>query len=541
MKTPPIFHMSTIFKKLLFLLFSLLLLFPALLFSQQPDPNEGLRKIQVALQIINYAYVDTVNEAQLVDKAIVEMLKELDPHSIYIPKEELQRANEPLQGNFEGIGIQFEILKDTIVVVHPLTGGPSEKLGIISGDKIVKIDGEDVIGKHVNNQFVLDHLRGKKGTKVEISIYRKGKKGLLEYTIVRDKIPINSIDAVYMIAPETGYINLNRFSLSTTQEFQDAVKKLKGEGMKNLILDLRNNAGGYMAPAIELSDEFLGVGKIIVYTEGTKSQRENFYSTFRGNSEDGKLVIMINENSASSSEIVAGAVQDWDRGLIVGRRSFGKGLVQRPYNLPDSSQIRLTTARYHTPSGRYIQKPYKDGVEEYYNDFSNRIRNGELVHADSIKFPDSLKYQTANGRTVYGGGGIMPDVFIPWDSSFLTDYYLDMRRNNIINPLVSEYIDKNRQDLLRKYPDITSFKSDFEIGEPLMELFLKAVEEADMEADEEQFKISEPLIKTQIKGLIAQKLYDITSFYIIANEMDPEVMRAVKIIQDDSLFKELAK
>jgi len=541
MKTPPIFHMSTIFKKLLFLLFSLLLLFPALLFSQQPDPNEGLRKIQVALQIINYAYVDTVNEAQLVDKAIVEMLKELDPHSIYIPKEELQRANEPLQGNFEGIGIQFEILKDTIVVVHPLTGGPSEKLGIISGDKIVKIDGEDVIGKHVNNQFVLDHLRGKKGTKVEISIYRKGKKGLLEYTIVRDKIPINSIDAVYMIAPETGYINLNRFSLSTTQEFQDAVKKLKGEGMKNLILDLRNNAGGYMAPAIELSDEFLGVGKIIVYTEGTKSQRENFYSTFRGNSEDGKLVIMINENSASSSEIVAGAVQDWDRGLIVGRRSFGKGLVQRPYNLPDSSQIRLTTARYHTPSGRYIQKPYKDGVEEYYNDFSNRIRNGELVHADSIKFPDSLKYQTANGRTVYGGGGIMPDVFIPWDSSFLTDYYLDMRRNNIINPLVSEYIDKNRQDLLRKYPDITSFKSDFEIGEPLMELFLKAVEEADMEADEEQFKISEPLIKTQIKGLIAQKLYDITSFYIIANEMDPEVMRAVEIIQDDSLFKELAK
>jgi len=541
MKTPPIFHMSTIFKKLLFLLFSLLLLFPALLFSQQPDPNEGLRKIQVALQIINYAYVDTVNEAQLVDKAIVEMLKELDPHSIYIPKEELQRANEPLQGNFEGIGIQFEILKDTIVVVHPLTGGPSEKLGIISGDKIVKIDGEDVIGKHVNNQFVLDHLRGKKGTKVEISIYRKGKKGLLEYTIVRDKIPINSIDAVYMIAPETGYINLNRFSLSTTQEFQDAIKKLKGEGMKNLILDLRNNAGGYMAPAIELSDEFLGVGKIIVYTEGTKSQRENFYSTFRGNSEDGKLVIMINENSASSSEIVAGAVQDWDRGLIVGRRSFGKGLVQRPYNLPDSSQIRLTTARYHTPSGRYIQKPYKDGVEEYYNDFSNRIRNGELVHADSIKFPDSLKYQTANGRTVYGGGGIMPDVFIPWDSTFLTDYYLDMRRNNIINPLVSEYIDKNRQDLLRKYPDITSFKSDFEIGEPLMELFFKAVEEADMEADEEQFKISEPLIKTQIKGLIAQKLYDITSFYIIANEMDPEVMRAVEIIQDDSLFKELAK
>ncbi len=518
----------------------LLLLFPLFLTAQNSTPNEGLRKLQVALQIIDFAYVDSVHEDKLVETAIVEMLKDLDPHSIYIPKEELQRANEPLQGNFEGIGVQFEILKDTIVVVHPLTGGPSEKLGISSGDKIVKIDGEDVVGKHVNNQFVLDHLRGKKGTKVNVSIYRKGRKGLLEYVIIRDKIPINSIDAVYMIAPEIGYINLNRFSLTTTQEFQDAVKLLKGEGMKRLILDLRNNAGGYMAPAIELSDEFLGLGKIIVYTEGMRSQRENFYSTFRGNFENGKLVIMINENSASSSEIVAGAIQDWDRGLIVGRRSFGKGLVQRPFNLPDTSQIRLTTARYHTPSGRYIQKPYKNGVEEYYKDFARRYSRGELVHADSIKLPDSLKYQTANGRTVYGGGGIMPDVFIPWDSTFLTDYYIDVRRNNIVNPLVSEYVDKNRQELLKEFPDFASYKTNFEIGEPLMELFFNATEEADMEKNEEQFTTSEPLIKAQIKGLIAQKLYNITSFYIIANEMDPEVIRAVEIIQDNSLFEGLS-
>lgn len=518
----------------------ILLLLPLVLPAQNQASADGLRKLQVAMQIIDYAYVDTVNDKKLVEKAITEMLKDLDPHSIYIPKEELQRANEPLQGNFEGIGVQFEILKDTIVVVHPLTGGPSEKLGIASGDKIVKIDGEDVVGSHLNNQFVLDHLRGKKGTKVNVSIYRKGKKGLLEYTIVRDKIPINSIDAVYMIAPEVGYINLNRFSLSTTQEFQDAVKKLKGEGMKNLILDLRNNAGGYMAPAIELSDEFLGLGKILVYTEGMRSPRENFYSTFRGNFENGKLVVMINENSASSSEIVAGAIQDWDRGLIVGRRSFGKGLVQRPYNLPDSSQIRLTTARYHTPSGRFIQKPYKNGVEEYYRDFATRYSRGELVHADSIKLPDSLKYQTANGRTVYGGGGIMPDIFIPWDSTFLTDYYLDVRRNNIVNPLVSEYIDKSRQELLKSYPDFASFKADYEIGELVMKLFFKAAEEAKMEMNEEQFAISEPLIKAQIKGLIAQKLYDINSFYIIANEKDPEVMRAVEIIRDDSLFHELS-
>ncbi|MBE0646273.1 MAG: S41 family peptidase [Bacteroidales bacterium] len=519
----------------------LLLLFPLVLAAQNNYPDENLRKLQVALQIIDYAYVDSVHEDKLVEKAIIEMLKELDPHSIYIPKEELQRANEPLQGNFEGVGIQFEILRDTIVVVHPLTGGPSEKLGIISGDKIVKIDGEDVVGKHINNQFVLDHLRGKKGTKVVVSIYRKGKKGLLEYAIIRDKIPINSIDAVYMIAPEIGYINLNRFSLTTTQEFQDAVKKLKSEGMKSLILDLRNNAGGYMAPAIELSDEFLGVGKILVYTEGMRSKRENFYSTYRGNFEEGKLVVMINENSASSSEIVAGAVQDWDRGLIVGRRSFGKGLVQRPYNLPDTSQIRLTTARYHTPSGRFIQKPYKNGVEEYYKDFANRYSRGELIHADSIKLPDSLKYQTANGRTVYGGGGIMPDVFIPWDSTYLTDYYLDMRRNNIVNPLISDYVDKNRQSLMNNYPDFNAFKTGFEIDEPFMELFFKAAEEAGMEKNEEQFATSEPLIKAQIKGLIAQKLYDITSFYMIANEMDPEVMRAVEIIQDDNLFQELVR
>jgi len=522
-----------------FIYFLLLFFFPLFLTAQNRNPDEGLRKLQVVIQAIDYYYVDSVHENELVEGAIVEMLKELDPHSIYIPKEELRRANEPLQGNFEGIGVQFEILRDTIVVVHPLTGGPSEKLGIISGDKIVKIDGEDVVGKQVTNQFVLDHLRGKKGTKVRVSIYRKGKKDLLEFVIVRDKIPINSIDAVYMIAPQTGYINLNRFSLTTTQEFQDAVKKLKGEGMKNLILDLRNNAGGYMAPAIELSDEFLGVGKLIVYTEGLNSPRENYYSTYRGNFENGKLVVMINENSASSSEIVSGAVQDWDRGLIVGRRSFGKGLVQRPFNLPDSSQIRLTTARYHTPSGRCIQKPYDNGVEDYYKDFSNRYSHGELVHADSIKFPDSLKYQTASGRTVYGGGGIMPDVFIPWDSSFLTDYYMDVRRNNIINPLVSEYVDANRQSLLKEYPDFESFKQSFSVGKSLMKIFLEAAEKAEIKMNEEQFTASEPLIKIQIKGLIAQKLYDITSYYVIANESDPEVMEAVKVIQDDALFRDL--
>lgn len=512
---------------------------PLSLAAQQNDFQESLRKLQIALQIINFAYVDTVDEDKLVTTAIVEMLKELDPHSIYISKEDVERANEPLEGKFEGIGIQFEILKDTITVVHPIPGGPSEKLGIRSGDKIVKIDGEEVVGEHVNNQFVLDHLRGDEGTKVNVSIFRRGRASLLDFTITRDKIPINSIDAVYMIAPETGYINLNRFSRTTTKEFQDAVRQLKAEGMKNLILDLRGNAGGYMAPAIDLSDEFLSLGKIIVYTEGARTKRENAFSTFKGNFEKGKLVVMINENSASSSEIVAGAVQDWDRGLIVGRRSFGKGLVQRPYSLPDSSQIRLTTARYHTPSGRCIQKPYEDGIEAYYRDFSDRYRRGELISADSIHLPDSLKYETANGRVVYGGGGIMPDVFIPWDSTPVTDFYLDVRRNNIINPLVGEYVDIHRNDLMAQYPDFESFRDDFSVDENLLELFFKAVDEAEIEHTDEDMDLSGTLIKAQIKGLIAQKLWDVTSYYVIVNGQDDEVLKAVEIIQDDARFKNL--
>lgn len=492
------------------------------------------------MQVIKYAYVDTINEEKLVDNAIVETLEMLDPHSIYIPKKDLQRTNEPLEGNFEGVGIQFEILKDTITVVHPLPGGPSEKLGIMSGDKIVRIDTELVVGNHINNQFVLDHLRGKRGTKVKVSIFRRGKKDLIDYIIVRDKIPINSIDASYMITPGTGYINLTRFSMTTTDEFTEAVKKLKNEGMQNLILDLRNNAGGYMAPAIDLSDEFLPIGKIIVYTEGVRSPRENFYSTFRGNFEKGKLIILINENSASSSEIVSGAVQDWDRGLIIGRRSFGKGLVQRPFNLPDSSQIRVTTARYYTPSGRFIQKPYSDGIEAYYKDFSERYRHGELVSQDSIKFPDSLKYSTANKRVVYGGGGIMPDIFIPWDSTPITDYYLDIRRHNIVNQVVSEYVDLNRKSLVKLYPDPDGFLREFIVDENFMDNFFKEAEKAGVKENDEEYTLSEALIKAQIKGLIAQKLWDTSAYYKVINLYDPEVQKALELMQDDANFSSLS-
>ena len=505
--------------------------------NRKEDPRAGVMKYRDAMEIIKYAYVDSVDEPKLVEKAIIETLKELDPHSMYISKKDIERANEGLVGNFEGIGIQFEILKDTITVVHPIPGGPSEKLGIMSGDKIIRINNEDAVGKKISNQYVLDRLRGKKGTKVTVSIFRKGKKELIDYTITRDKIPINSIDAAYMITPVTGYINLNRFSSTSLQEFTDAVKRLKGEGLKNLILDLRNNAGGYLNSAIELSDEVLPSSKLIVYTEGMRSTREDYYSTSKGMFETGKLVIMINENSASASEIVSGAVQDWDRGIILGRRSFGKGLVQRPFVLSDSSQIRLTTARYHTPSGRCIQKPYSEGNEKYFEDFSNRMKNGELENADSIKFPDSLKYYTSKHRVVYGGGGIMPDVFTAWDSTPITDYYLDLRRKNVINLYIGDYVDQNRPSLQKNYPDFKSFDQNFLVDDAFMDNFFALAEKEGVKKDEKQYLLSEKLIKSQIKALIAQKLWDITAFFQIVNQSDDEVMKAVEVMQNDGLFK----
>jgi carboxyl-terminal processing protease len=506
---------------------------------QRQDPNAGIKKYNAAMQLINYAYVDTINEARLVEKAIVETLKELDPHSVYISKKDVQKANEPLEGNFDGIGVQFEILKDTISVVHSISGGPSEKLGIMSGDKIVKIDGELVVGKKITNQFVLDHLRGKRGTKVNVSIFRKGKKELIDFTITRDKIPINSIDAAYMIKPGIGYINLNKFAQTSMQEFTESVNKLNTNGMKHLILDLRNNSGGYMGTAIDLSDEFLQAGKLIVYTQGRNSPREDFYSTSRGLCEQGKLVIMINENSASASEIVSGAIQDWDRGIIVGRRSFGKGLVQRPYQLPDSSQIRLTTARYYNPSGKCIQKSYAEGLDKYYEDFSRRMKHGELIHPDSIKFPDSLKYYTAHKRVVYGGGGIMPDVFIPWDSTPISDYYLDLRRKNVINSYVSDYIDKSRKSLKSQYPEFSSFDKSFKVDDAFMADFFTYADKEGVKKDDKGWAASEKLIKSQLKGLIAQKLWDMTELYTIINQSDEEVLKAIEVVEDDALFTKL--
>jgi carboxyl-terminal processing protease len=382
-------------------------------------------------------------------------------------------------------------------------------------------------------------LRGKRGTKVNVSIYRHGHSDLIDYTIVRDKIPIYSVDAAYMIEPGIGYINLNKFSSTSMSEIEAGLNKLKDQGLKSLILDLRNNSGGLMNVAIDLSDEFLPAGKLIVYTEGVHSAKSDYNSTEHGLFEQGKLVVMINENSASASEIVSGAIQDWDRGIILGRRSFGKGLVQRPFDLPDSSQIRLTTARYHTPSGRCIQKPYTEGADKYDMELNTRFKHGELINPDSIKFPDSLKYYTSRKRVVYGAGGIMPDVFTAWDSTPITEYYKDIRRKNIVNLLIGDYVDKNRQTLQVRYPDFKTYDKEFVVDTNLMRDFSDLALKEGVKKNEKQYSLSENLIKNQISSLIAEKLFDVTSSVAVLNEYDREVLKAVEVIKNTALFDKL--
>ncbi len=506
-------------------------------YAQQHDPKKSDQKFAAALQIIRLQYVDTTNEEKLTEAAIAAMLKELDPHSVYMSKSDIDKANEPLIGNFDGIGVQFNIIKDTIIVITPVPNGPSEKLGIMSGDKIVKIDGEDAVGKDINSEYVVKKLRGPKGSSVKVSIFRRGKKELLEYTIVRDKIPINSLDAAYMATSEIGYIKLNKFAQNTMAEFSEALKKLKKSGMKSLILDLRDNSGGYLNTAIELADEFLKKDEMIVYTEGVNSPRQVNIATSVGEFEKGKLVVLINEGSASASEIVTGAVQDWDRGLVIGRRSFGKGLVQRPFTLPDLSVIRLTTAHYYTPTGRCVQKPYNDGVEKYYKDLQDRYKHGELMNPDSIKFPDSLKYYTPNKRVVYGGGGIMPDIFIPLDTTKFSDYYSDLLRKNIINQFVLKYLEDNREKLKAKYPDVEAFLKGYFIDEAFMNSFFAFSDAEGVKKDEAGYKTSELYIKNFIKAWIARNLWDYDAYWRISNEEDDVFIEAVKAIESKDMFR----
>jgi len=497
-------------------------------------------KFNTLMQLINYYYVEDVDQPKLTEEAIVAVLKELDPHSVYISKKDVEKTNEPLVGNFEGVGIQFQIYKDTILVISPVPGGPSDKLGILAGDKIIKINNEDAFGKKVTTQYVLDHLRGPKGSKVDVAIFRKGRNDLIDFSITRDKIPINSIDASYMLTDNIGYIKLSRFAATSTDEFIEAANDLKKQGMKNLVFDLRGNSGGYLNVAFDLADQFLPAGKLVVYTKGLRSPKQDFIATSSGIFESGKLVVLIDEGSASASEIVSGAVQDWDRGLILGRRSFGKGLVQRPYMLPDSSMVRITTARYYTPSGRCIQKSYADGEKDYRDEVFNRYKHGEMVHADSIKFPDSLRYFTQNKRVVYGGGGIMPDYFIPLDTAFYSRYYEDILRKGLLNEFTVQYIESRRNDLLKAYPDIKAFKNGFKDDQKLMDEFIAFAEKKEVPRKDKDIEVSGVQIKAVLKALVARNLFNMNAYFQMISSTDDDLTKAIEVIKNDSLFHKLS-
>ena len=497
-------------------------------------------KFEEILTYVNRMYVEDVDIEALTYQAIVSMLEQLDPHTSYISRADVKDANQRIDGNFVGVGVRFQILKDTLIVVEAIPGGPSEKLGIQAGDKIIKIENVLVAGIGLKNADVRAKLLGDLGTKVKIEIQRRNTKKLLSFTITRDKIPLNSVDCAYMVTPKTGYIKLNSFSRTTMEEIQVAMKALTTSGMENLILDLQNNGGGLLYTARDLADEFLAPGKLVVYSEGKHQPRTELKTERAGSWEKGRLVVLINENTASASEIVSGAVQDWDRGLIVGRRTFGKGLVQRPLPLSDGSELRLTVAKYYTPTGRWIQKPYSD-LEAYRNDYMDRYLHGEFTNQDSIKkFPDSLKYKTLNDkRTVYGGGGIMPDVFVPLDTLGYSDYFRDLVRGGNFNPFVLTYVEKNRSSLKKTYPTLETYISKFETDQKFMDEFFKYIktEQADLEFDEKGYAESEKEIKIRLKAMLAQDLFGTAAFYQIYNQTDDILLKAIEIVESDQYLK----
>ena len=516
-------------KKLL-LLISLVSVFNAK--AQSEDLTS--KKIQKVISYIDQFYVEEVDKDEIAEKAIKNLLKELDPHSVYISKEEVAAMNEPLVGNFEGVGIQFNILEDTILVVATIPGGPSEKVGVLAGDRIVLIDGENVAGIEITNKGVVDRLRGAKDTEVEVEIKRAGTKKLLDFKIVRDKIPIFSIDAAYMVNESVGYIKVSRFAAKTPEEFVNALNELKAEGMTDLIIDLKGNSGGYLNAAFTMTDELLEKDKLIVYTEGEKSPKNGMNATAYGNYETGNVIVLIDQYSASASEIMSGAIQDWDRGLVIGRRSFGKGLVQRPLPLPDGSQMRLTIAKYFTPSGRFIQKPYTDGVDSYRKDLSNRFTSGELTDSLLKEYPDSLKFKTAGGRIVYGGGGITPDIYVPIDTTFSSDFYSKVFRKGLINKFCLTYANNNRKQLIQFYPDVKVYDENFAADDEFLQEFLDYCRENEIEASEEDLEKSKKSMLVQIKALIARNLYDSEAFYYIYNkEMNESFLKALEAIENN--------
>lgn len=488
-------------------------------------------KLNEVLNYIEQEYVDTINEKKMVDESIENLLSQLDPHSAYITAEDLQSVNEPLEGNFDGIGVEFHMQNDTIMVVTPLPGGPSETVGIRAGDRIIKVDDKPVAGVHISNTDVMQKLRGPGGTKVKVTISRKGTEKTMDFIITRGKIPIFSIDAAYMLNKETGYIKISRFAATTYEEYLSAFHKLKKQGLKTLVLDLQGNPGGYLNAATKLADEFLPKNKLIVYTQGKARPRETYYSTATGEFEKGKLIVLINEGSASASEILAGALQDLDRATIVGRRSYGKGLVQEQSLFPDGSAVRLTIARYYTPSGRCIQKSYQNGIEQYNEDLIQRMKSGEMESADSIKIADSLKYKTAGGRIVYGGGGIVPDVFVPLDTNSLTTSYYA----GLINQFVFDFVDENREKLAG-FKDFKVFNKGFNISKEHLSQFYQYLQKRGIKKEKTKH-LDEYYLKINIKALIARQLFKNEGFYIILQETNPAITKALEIAEKKEKVK----
>ena len=514
-------------------------LFGAAQFRVGSGDDSSLRKLQFTEMAITNLYVDSVDEKKLVEDAIRGMLDKLDPHSSYLTPKEVKNLNEPLNGNFEGIGVQFNMIEDTLLVIQPVTNGPSEKVGILAGDRIVLVNDTAIAGVKMAKEEIMKRLRGPKGTKVHLGIVRQGIKDMLEFTVVRDKIPVKSIDATYMIRPGIGYIRIGNFGATTHQEFLESLDKLREQGMTDLILDLQENGGGYLKAAVDIAEEFLQKGDLIVYTEGRRVPRTEYTANGGGAFLTGKVVVLVDGYTASAAEIVTGAIQDQDRGIVVGRRTFGKGLVQRPIDLPDGSMIRLTIAHYYTPSGRCIQKPYtKGGNKDYAMDMLNRLKSGELTNADSVHFADSLKYETLRKhRIVYGGGGIMPDEFVPLDTTLYTKYHRELAAKGIVIQQNLRYVDNHRKELQSRWTSFADFKANYEVPQALIDAIVAEGEKQDVKPrDEAEKEKTLPYLRVQLKALIARDLWDMSEYFSVFNEQSAMVKKALEVLAGDDTF-----
>lgn len=510
--------------------------------SAQRSMPQALQKLLNAEYAITSLYVDTVNEDKLVEEAIKGMLESLDPHSQYTDAKETKELEEPLQGEFSGVGIQFNMNKDTLYVIQTIPGGPSERVGVLAGDRIIYVNDTTIAGVKMKNSDIQKRLRGKKGTNVTIKVKRPGVKELITFRITRDNIPLHSIDAQYMLDERTGYLRISRFGAKTHEEMMDALKELKQQGMTQLVMDLSDNGGGYLNAAIDMCNEFLDRGQLMVYTEGENAPRNEANANGWGEYKDLHMVVMVNQYSASAAEIFAGAMQDWDRAVIVGRRTFGKGLVQRPFKFEDGSMMRLTVARYYTPSGRCIQKPYDRGNKKAYEkELLDRANEGEYYSLDSIQINDTVRYTTRlNHRTIYGGGGVMPDVYVPVDTSEYSTYYRDLSAKGILNQYAIKYVDKNRKSIAKQYATVNDFDRAFTVSDEMMRDLIGMGEQDSVKYDEEKYRTSQQLLKDIVKGLIARDVYgDQSAYNVIINHRNRDLQAAVEVLNDRERFNRL--